>query len=753
MNSPEFWDQAENLFHAALEHAPEARAGFLDAACGADKELRAEVAALLAAHAKEGSFIDTPAHAAPFTAPAMESLIGRSIKHYQVLSLLGIGGMGAVYLAHDEKLQRQVAIKALAFNPLFASQGYTRLFTEAQATAKLDHPNVCTIHEVIEDEARCFIVMQYVEGETLAARLKRGPLTLSEALEIAVPVADALAEAHRVGITHRDIKPQNIMLSTRGLVKVLDFGIAQLQELSESERRGEGEMGEGGDKEMGGWGEVDLAASPHRRVSPSPRRPVSPARTTPGLIFGTPGYLSPEQARSEAVDGRSDLFSLGVVMFEMLTGTAPFEAESVSEAIAKTLTAEPPPLERWLPEAPTEWSSVVKKALAKEPEERYQTAGEMMADLRQLEENLERAGSAAPEPPRSALRPWLAAATVMLAVVLALFLTLLRRTDPSASEPKHPATPAAAEAYQKGRAALQYESGGHAIRKEAVEHFTRVIELEPNFAPAYAALSLAYNNLRDHDVPRAERVPKAKETALKALTLDPTLADAHFTLAELYFEQEWRFAEAEREYQLAIQYNPKAAEIYYRYATKLAELGKFAAAQEAMKRAAQLEPYSEHQDNHLASVLYFSRQYDQLLTHANQMLAKYGSRLPPKTYFVQAYLGQGQYELAVAEIEKNAERNSVATSIRGVAYALAGRRPEAVQIADRIQTAATDGHAFSLARIYAALGEAETAFAWLEKAYTRRDAVMITLKVDLAFDHIRSDPRFAEMLRRIGFPD
>lgn len=209
---------------------------------------------------------------------------------------------------------------------------------------------------------------------------------------------------------------------------------------------------------------------------------------------------------------------------------------------------------------------MVKKALAKEAEARYQTAGEMMADLRRLEEKLERAGSAAPEPPHSALRPWLAATTVMLALVLVLFLALRRRTDSSVSEPKYPTTPAAAEAYQKGRAALNYESGGHAIRKDAVEHFTRVIELEPNFAPAYAALSLAYNNVRDHDVPRGERLPKAKEMALQALTLDPTLADAHFTLAELYFEQEWRFAEAEREYQLAIQYDPNSAVNYMHYA-------------------------------------------------------------------------------------------------------------------------------------------------------------------------------------------
>jgi tetratricopeptide (TPR) repeat protein len=566
--------------------------------------------------------------------------------------------------------------------------------------------------------------------------LKHARLPWREAVELAAQIADALAEAHALGISHRDIKPQNVMLDQRhDLVKVLDFGIAELRAAERGSER-VGELGNKGVGELGG----------EQKHFSTPALPHSATR--PGLIFGTPGYLAPEQARGTAVDARSDLFSLGVVLFELLTGVAPFEAESSGEAIAKTLKAEPPPLAEYLPEAPAELSRLVKKALAKQPAERYQTAAELLADLRRLQQS----EATAPPPARFVLRRWQAVAAVLLVLILAatLFLLPRRQTGSATPEPKYPRTPAAYEAYQKGRAALNYDSGAHGIRKEAVEHFTRVLALEPNFAPAYAALALAYNNIHDHEMPSAERVPKAKEAALKALALDYSLAEAHLTLAEVYFEYDWRFAEALREYQLAIQYNPNYAESFARYATKLAELGNFTEAQEAMQRAAQLEPYSEHQAGHRAAVLSFSRQYDQLLTHAQEMLARYGPRSAAQRYLGQAYLGQGQYEKALELLTKG-QPNPPATSLLGVAYALAGRRREAVRVADRLQ-ATTENHAYSLARIYAALGETETAFAWLEKAYARRDVVLITLKIDLAFDGLRPEPRFAEMLRRVGFP-
>jgi eukaryotic-like serine/threonine-protein kinase len=326
MNSPTYWQQVEALFQAALEQAPDDRARFLELTCGTDEQLRAEVASLLAAHEGEASLLDQPApqlaaRLLAVTQPA--SLSGQSIRQYHFLKLLGQGGMGEVWLAHDEKLQRQVAIKALTLNPLSATQGQTRVLNEAQASARLNHPNVCTVYEVLEAEARCFIVMQYIEGETLAERLKRGRLPWHEAVELATQIADALMEAHAAGIIHRDIKPQNVMLDQRrprrDAVKVLDFGIA------ESRQR---------DEETKEPGEVDAQLAP---AAPS----VPAKRTTPGLIFGTPGYLAPEQALGAAVDARSDLFSLGVVLFEMLTGTAPFEAESSSEAIDQLFTPGP----------------------------------------------------------------------------------------------------------------------------------------------------------------------------------------------------------------------------------------------------------------------------------------------------------------------------------------------------------------------------------------------------------------------------
>ena len=330
-----------------------------------------------------------------------------------------------------------------------------------------------------------------------------------------------------------------------------------------------------------------------------------PLRTRPGLICGTPGYLAPEQAQGAVAEARSDLFSLGVVLFEMLTGVAPFEAESASAAIAKTLNTEAPALGDYLPEAPLELARLVRQALAKQPDERYQTAAELLADLRRLQQS---GAAAPPRPARLALRRWQAVAAVLLVVLLASTFFLLARgkTGSAAPEQKYPATPAAAEAYQKGLAALNYESAGFGIRREAVEHFSRVLELEPNFAPAYATLAYAYVSLRDHEVPRAERIPKAKEAALKAVALDGSLAHAHFALAEVLFEDEWHFTEAEGEYQRASAYNPNHAEYYSRYATKLAELGRFAEALEVMQRATPLAPYSEHRDEHLATVLFFT---------------------------------------------------------------------------------------------------------------------------------------------------
>src|SRR5262245_51655966 len=277
---PERWRQIDQLLEAALERRPEERSAFLAVACGGDESLRLEVESLLRSDEVAKSFIEEPVVA--LAAEAMTDLYvrelpGQRISHYQILSRLGAGGMGEVYLAEDLKLERRVAIKFLPPALMADEQSRKRLLREARAAAALDHPNICTIYEVGEEAGRSFIVMQYIEGETLAEQSKRERLELSEALAIATQVAEALQEAHQHWIIHRDIKPQNVMLALRGQIKVLDFGLAKVV----------------------------------RDRVVAPETDTSSLMSTPGTIVGTVPYMSPEQVRGERLDVRSDIFSFG----------------------------------------------------------------------------------------------------------------------------------------------------------------------------------------------------------------------------------------------------------------------------------------------------------------------------------------------------------------------------------------------------------------------------------------------------------
>src|SRR6202047_409829 len=243
----------------------------------------------------------------------MKSATGARIEHYEILSALGVGGMGEVYLAEDQQLGRKVAIKFLPAEVATNENARQRLLREAQTAATLDHPNICAIYEVGQEGGYSFIVLQYIEGETLAARLKRHLPDLREALRIAAQVADALNEAHARGIIHRDIKPENIMLTTRNQVKVLDFGLAKM---------------------LRDPGILESDAQTGSMLS------------IPGIVMGTVPYMSPEQVRGEELDARSDIFSFGTLLYEMLSGRRPFEAKSTAEVISAILTVEPPPISR-----------------------------------------------------------------------------------------------------------------------------------------------------------------------------------------------------------------------------------------------------------------------------------------------------------------------------------------------------------------------------------------------------------------------
>ncbi len=357
----ERWKQINDLFQSAVERAPEERAAFLDEACHDDEGMRREVESLLTSHKRAENFIEVPAfEVAPelATNDSASVLVGKLIGHYRIESLIGIGGMGEVYLARDERLRRKAALKLLPKSLTMDEAQLSRFKNEARTASALNHPNILTVYEIGAEGNMQFIATEFIEGITLRASLAHGRINPDRALEIAVQVASALAAAHDAGVVHRDIKPENIMLRPDGYVKVLDFGIAKLTE----QRR----------------------ASDDHRVETT-----TLLQTRPGLVLGTAHYMSPEQARGQKVDARSDIWSLGVVLYEMVAGSPPFRGETPSDCIASILTTEPPPLSGVLADVPLKLESILQKALRKNSDERYQTIKEMLADLRNLKGELE----------------------------------------------------------------------------------------------------------------------------------------------------------------------------------------------------------------------------------------------------------------------------------------------------------------------------------------------------------------------------
>jgi serine/threonine protein kinase/Tol biopolymer transport system component len=370
---PDRWKKLDALFHEALALQGEARAAYLVKACDGDEELRAEAERLLAAHERDGTFLDAPIFVE--TADLAEEdhsgvPVGGRIGPYRIISRIGRGGMGEVFLTEDSRLGRKVALKVLPAAFTQDPDRVRRFEREAKAASALNHPNILTIHEIgkasTEEGGAHYIVSEFVEGETLRARIERGTLSLEEVSAIADQIAGALGVSHQAGIIHRDIKPENVMLRPDGLVKVLDFGLAKLTE----ERQG--------DKETEGQGENSLV----------PLSPPLPVSTTPGMVMGTVNYMSPEQVRGLRVDHRTDLFSLGVMMYEMIAGRRPFEGATASDVIAAILQSEPPPIGRLRPGLPPELEQMVARMLAKDREARPGSAAALRAALQRLQRKL-----------------------------------------------------------------------------------------------------------------------------------------------------------------------------------------------------------------------------------------------------------------------------------------------------------------------------------------------------------------------------
>src|SRR5262245_28729591 len=374
--TPERWQQVGELYSAASELPAETRGAFLRDACGGDEALRAEVETLLASGPAAGAFLNAGAMAdaaAMLTEAASDSLLGRKLGRYTVLALVGAGGMGEVYRAHDSRLHRDVAVKVLAALTTESETARQRFDREAQAVAALSHPNIRSLYDIGEADGRVYAVMEFLDGETLRARLARGPLASRKAIETGAAVADGLAAAHARGIVHRDLKPENIFITAGGQAKVLDFGLAKTRE------------------------PVDASS-----------------RTLPGTILGTASYMSPEQVSGHTVDARSDIFSLGCVLYEMASGRRAFARKTSVETMTAILNDDAPDL----PADGGGLRRIVAHCLEKQPEARFQSAQDLAFALRSL------LSSTAPEKTVSAPGHrfvWPAIAAVFLVTTLALW--------------------------------------------------------------------------------------------------------------------------------------------------------------------------------------------------------------------------------------------------------------------------------------------------------------------------------------------
>lgn len=781
--------------------------------------------------------------------------IGEKFGHYKVHSAIGSGGMGEIYRAHDTRLKRDVAIKILPEKWMLNTSAVERFMREAYAASALNHPNILTIYDIGKYENTQFITTEFVEGETLRARLKSAPLSLSETLDVAVQVAGALAAAHNAGIVHRDIKPENIMLRADGYVKVLDFGIAKLTE--------------------------------HKAETASAEAAtLIKSLTDPGMILGTALYMSPEQARGLNIDARSDIFSLGVVIYEMITGTQPFSGATLSDIIAAVLKSEPKPISDYAGNTSSEFEWCVGKALNKEIENRYQTIKELLTDLNRIKKHLEfetvlqhisesgvlkTSQSSAAAFSRDSART--AARKKRKAIDSLAVLPLVNSGNDSATEylsdgitefiinslsslPKLRVVPRSTvfrykdspkdaqeigeelsvravlagrimqisdslivktelidianeaqlwgEQYrhemtdifalqaeiardiseklklkltgeQKKRLVKNYTDNTEAYQfylkgryfvttkrtenwiKKGIEYFQKAIDLDPNYALAYAGIAEAYGFLSSSTGgwhPR-KAYPKAKAAALKALELDDTLGEAHCSLGFFRLLYDWNFKEAESEFKRAIELSPNYPNAHDGYGFYLKAVARHEEAIEKCQLAQQLDPLSPFAHVSLGYAYYFARNYGKAIEECNKAL-----EMDRYSFFAYrnlglAYLQQENFEKSIGYLSKAATFSgggSAFESYLGFAYALAGKKVEALEILANLEESGKERYvpAYNFAIIYAGLRDFDKAFEWLEKALRERSGFLPFLKVEPTMDCLRDDPRFEQVLQRIG---
>ncbi len=784
------------------------------------------------------------------------------IAHYRILEKLGEGGMGVVYRARDLHLDRFVALKLLPADKVSDPERRRRFVMEAKAASALNHPGIVTVHDINEAGGLHFIAMEYVEGKTLDVLIGHKGLPLGEALDYAVQIADALAQAHAAGIVHRDLKPSNIMVTGEGRVKILDFGLAKLAEPAH-----------GGDE-----------AAPTRTS-------LQTQGTGEGGIVGTLAYMSPEQAEGKPVDARSDIFSFGVLLYEMITGARPFRGESPLSMLAAVLRDEPKPVRSTAPGVPEALDRIVMRCLRKQPGGRFQATSDLklaLEDVRgEIAPGVRSDGGPAP---KKRLRLWAALAAALLLLGLATFS--YRHGAPGSEAisslavlPFSIAEPGAGDDYLgdgvaesiirslsrlpglkvrpfqsvagfhgpnqdaiqagdrlKVRAvlvgrlarhgeeltvtaelvdvrentvlwgeqfrrrlsdilALQEEIGREVARslhlrlsseqkaglsgrvtqdseayrdyirgryfwnkrtgdglRTAIGEFDRAISRDPAFALAYAVLASSYVLLPYvTTTPGREAYPRAKAAALKALEIDPGLAEAYPVLGVEQRDYEWKWADAEASFRKAIELDPDNPTAHQWYGEHLFFIGRFEESLAEMRRAQQLDPLSLIISKQLGDVYVYWRHYDDAIAQFKATLTMDPSFSYAHEALSRAYMRKGMYREAIGEARKalaiDPDRPD-ATAFLAVAYVLSGREQDGRRVLAAILRKEKAGEfpAVLLATVYAGIGDKENALQWLGKAMEERGFGLARLKFGEEWDSLRSDPRFSAFLQRMQFP-
>lgn len=854
------WQQIEDLFHSAMAMEASERSLYLHQACTGDDSLQMEVESLIKAFESSNGLMEQPAFELGMKVmrrSQADSMVGTVVGAYKILELLGRGGMGEVYLAEDTRLGRKVALKFLS--PEFVGDNWAKrqLNKEAQAVAMLDHPNICPVYGIEEHEGHSFIVMQYVEGETLADMIRNQALSADRVLPLAQQIVGALAEAHAHGIIHRDIKPRNIMVTNSGQAKVLDFGLAKTIQQKPSN---------------------ETFADSVSHLSQS------------GLVPGTVAYMSPEQLRAEKLDYRSDIFSLGTVLYEMVAGENPYAHNNNAEIISAILTHEPslPQLANGIPRG---LDLVVERCSKKDRVARYQSASEMLLDL----DNLQRVipGWSRRETFLSVRKAALLSALLMLVIAAVVVLVrptqkshtlavlqitcegidsntqclgpaltkellkeLSRRSDlglksstvapsfygPQAVSPQKVArdldadvvlfgdikqrgaslilrvrlenvrdgsriaeeeyplrpeetsfleqelalkttlylhlpltneetnllpllaarqnrSPKAFELYLRGRSFWNKRDKEN-IQK-AIDYFKQATEVDPVYAQAWAGLADSYALLTTvayGSVPTEVAMPMARAAARRALEIDETLAEAHISMGVVKLKYEWNWQDAEKEFKRAIELNPDNASAHYWYASLLGVTRRFDEAIAESKKACDLDPFSPLVVMNLGRAYYRARDYDKALDYFQKILKENPDNTSASYVLGYVYLQKGMYVEAIDIFETIGSKNKwLAAAPLGYAYAKSGRTTDAQKMLDEMdEQSRKEGSqepkipAQERAIIYIGLGDKDQAFLWLNKAYTERFAPLVYLAVDPMFDSLRSDPRFAELARKIN---